>query len=124
MCNECGDEYEDDLLGMFEPYDDILMFSKGGRIERGFILQVTSRGLAWGRTHKSTRTGPNDEDVVHEELKRPILTFTRFGLIDRLESTADLDEEDALHVFADLLAEVVDAGDFAAITEAASDDDA
>ena len=117
MCDDDG--YEDSVLDFFEPYDEVVMNLAGARTARGFLLQVTDRGIVWGRTHKNSPTGSDD----WEELKRPILTFTRFGLVDQMESFADTVEEGELRTFADLLTDVQDAGDFAAITESATDNE-
>jgi hypothetical protein len=107
----------------FETGDNILMQKENG-LEIGVLLGFSEHGVIWRRTTKKARTGPNPEDWEYVSLQRSVLTFTPWRLIDRLESHDEVAEEFEIGKFSELMDEVDDAGDFIAVAQAASEDDA
>jgi hypothetical protein len=107
----------------FETGDNILMQNENG-LEIGVLLGFSEHGVIWRRTTKKARTGPNPEDWEYVSLQRSVLTFTPWRLIDRLESHDEVAEEFEIGKFSELMDEVDDAGDFIAVAQAASEDDA
>ena len=119
-------DYEDEEIFLpedeFKAHDDIVMWAEQG-IELGYLLGFSDHGVIWRRTHRKEKTGPEAEDWEFEPLQRSILTFTRWDLIERLESHDEIAEEHEIGKFTELLEEVQDAGDFAAVTQAAAEDE-
>lgn len=102
--------------------DDIILWTDRGR-ELGVLLGFSEYGLVWRRTHELVSTGDGEDDWELERLQRSVLTLTRWSLIDRIESYDEVAEEHELGRFVELLSDVKDAGDFAAVTEVTAEED-
>lgn len=105
----------------FKMHDDIVMWAEQG-IELGYLLGFSDHGVIWRRTHFKEKTGDGPKDWEFEPLQRSILTFTRWELIDRLESHAEITEEHEIGKFTELLADVNGAADFEAVVQTATED--
>jgi hypothetical protein len=107
----------------FATGDDVILESDRG-LELGFLLGFSAHGVIWRRTHKRVVTGPEPEDWEYAPLQKSILTFTRWELVNRLESHDDVSDDHELGMFSELMSDIADGSDFEAMVEAAQDDEA
>lgn len=106
----------------FSAGDDIVLWTTAAGVELGYLLGFSDHGLIWRRTHKTVKTGDGEDDWEFENLNRSILTFSRWDTIERLESHAEIQEEHQIGKFSELLEDVKDSSDFAAVVQAAAED--
>lgn len=105
--------------------DSLLVWTTDRGLEMGTLIGITESGVLWLKTSRRVETeGPKGEaDWAFEALGKPVRIFSPWSSIERLESEDDVMEEMELSEFQGLLRDVKDPADFAALVEAASDED-